>query len=309
MSSWGLIVAVLALTTLLLVAGLGQLAADAADRAGIRRRNALAEAERRDRRLWTRLDAAFRRTQPGHDLETHLAGGGVSLRPLTFLVVAIGAALLTGRLVDTVLPWWLAVPAGLGAGWGCFRWVERLRSKRRDHFINQLPDVARLISNGSRAGLSLLSAIELAAGDLDDPAGEELELVASQIRLGQSLEAAMAAMVERMPSRDVGVLVSTLVIQQRAGGDVVEALSDLAETLESRRDTAREVRVMLVGAVFTSYVIPLLVVGLLVLLDLTSPGALDTLVGGAIGRVVLLIAGGMTALGYVLIRRITKVEL
>lgn len=86
------------------------------------------------------------------------------------------------------------------------------------------------------------------------------------------------------------------------------ALTDLSAALEARRQTARDVRVMLVGAVFTSYVIPVLVLGLLLLLNATSPGALDELTSSLFGRVVLLVSGGLTTLGYVMIRRITKVE-
>jgi tight adherence protein B len=290
------------------VAGVGQLATDASERASIRSRNALELAERRDRRLTTRMDAAFRRTTPGRAVSHHLASAGVTWRPLSFVGLMAVSGTAGFLMTRSLLPLWLAVPAGLGAAYGVWSYVERIRRRRRERFLAQLPDIARMISSGSQAGLSLLSAIELAATDLDDPAGEELQRVASQIRLGQDLETALKALVERMPSRDVGVMVSTLIIQQRAGGDVVAALSDLSAALDARRQTARDVRVMLVGAVFTSYVIPVLVLGLLLLLNLSSPGALDELTSSFFGRVVLVVSGSLTAIGYAMIRRITKVE-
>jgi tight adherence protein B len=304
----GVLVALL-VTVGLAVAGLGQLAADVGEKALIRKRNALEEAERQDRRLINRLDAAFQRTTPGHRLALHLQGAGLGWRPLSFVGLAVVAGAAGYWFTARVLPTWLAVPAGLGAVYAVWGYIERARNRRRTRFIGQLPDVARLIANGSQAGLSLVRSIELAEGDLEDPAGEELRQVAAQIRLGQDLDRALSAMVERMPSRDVGVMVSTLVIQHRAGGDVVEALTDLAQTLEARREVKREIRVMLVGAVFTSYVIPVLVVGLLLLLNLTSPGALDQMVSSLAGRIVLIVAGVMTTTGYLMIRRITKVEL
>lgn len=303
------IIAGLALTTLLLVGAISQLAADAAERRAIRARNALEDAERRDRKLLNRLEAAFRRTDVGERLSTYLIGGGVGWSPLTFLALSAGGALAAYVVIRQVLPLWIAVPAGVGGGCAAWWYVERQRRRRRDDFIAQLPDVARMISNGTQAGLSLLSAIELAGSDLDDPAGVELRRVASQNRLGQSIEDALGDLVRRMPSRDVGVLVSTMIIQQRAGGDLVRALADLARTLQARRDTAREVRLMLVGAVFTSYVIPALVLGLLLLLNLTNPGALDQMVSSLFGRVVLVVAGAMTAAGYLMIQRTTRIDL
>ena len=303
------IIAGLAVTTLLVVAAISQLAADSAERRAIRSRNALEAAERRDRRLLNRLEAAFRRTEPGERLSTYLIGGGVEWSPLTFLALSAAGALAAYVVMSQLLPVWVAVPAGIGGGCGPWWYVERQRRQRRDDFIAQLPDVARMISNGSQAGLSLLSAIELAGSDLDEPAGTELRRVASQNRLGHSIEDSLRDLVRRMPSRDVGVLVSTMIIQQRAGGDLVQALADLARTLQARRDTAREVRLMLVGAVFTSYVIPFLVIGLLLLLNLTNPGALDDLVSSLVGRVVLVVAGVRTAIGYLMIRRTTRIEL
>jgi tight adherence protein B len=303
------ILAALVATTLLAVAGIGQLAAASGERAAIRSRNALAEAERRDRKLLNRIDAALRRTEPGAWLATYLTGGGVTWTPTAFLALNAVAGAAAYVVVRSVMPTWVALPAAAGGVYAVWWYVERQRRQRRDKFIAQLPDVARLISNGSQAGLSLLSAIELAQNDLDEPAATELRRVASQIRLGQTLDGALAELTRRMPSRDVGVLVSTLVIQQRAGGDLVEALSDLALTLQSRRDTAREVKVMLIGAVFTSYVIPFLVVGLLLLLELTSPGALEDMVAGLLGRIVLIVAGAMTAIGFLIIRKTTRIEL
>ena len=44
---------------------------------------------------------------------------------------------------------------------------------------------------------------------------------------------------------------TTLVIQQRAGGDTVRALNELGHTLEARKDLLREIRTLLSGSVFT----------------------------------------------------------
>ena len=60
---------------------------------------------------------------------------------------------------------------------------------------------------------------------------------------------------ERLPSRELSVLVTTLAIQQRSGGDLVRALSDMATTLEARRETQREVKTLMAGATATSYVV------------------------------------------------------
>ena len=103
-------------------------------------------------------------------------------------------------------------------------YVERQRAQRRDAFIAQLPDLARVLSNGASAGLSLPAAVQLAARELPEPAAAEMRVVVQELRVGQPIEDALEALRDRLPSREVGVLMTTLVIQQRAGGDTVRAL-------------------------------------------------------------------------------------
>jgi tight adherence protein B len=190
----------------------------------------------------------------------------------------------------------------------CFAWVERERGKRRTAFVAQLPEVARLLANGASAGLSLAAAVEMASTELDDPAAAELRRVVDELRVGRSLDEALVRLKRRLPSRDVAVLMSTLIIQQRAGGDTVQALQELSDTLENRKDTAREVRTLMSGAVFTSYIVAAMGVGVIVLMNVVSPGVLGTMTSEPIGLLALAVAGTLYAVGLLVIRTITKVD-
>ena len=121
--------------------------------------------------------------------------------------------------------------------------------------MDQLPDLARMLSNGTQAGLSIPGAVQMAARELDDPAGAEMAAVVQEMRIGQPLDRALERLQERLPSREVAVLMTTIIIQQRAGGDTVRALQELGGTLEARKDLIREIRTLLSGSVFTSYVV------------------------------------------------------
>ena len=70
---------------------------------------------------------------------------------------------------------------------------------------------------------------------------------------------------------------TTLIIQQRAGGDTVRALSELGSTLEARKDLLREIRTMLSGAVFTSYLVAAMGLGTIILINALSPGIMGEL--------------------------------
>ena len=84
-------------------------------------------------------------------------------------IVLVGGVLLSLLFLLLVPP---IVAFILGYAFVVFgmRWyVERARAKRRDAFMDQLPDLARMLSNGTQAGLSIAGAVQMAARELDDP--------------------------------------------------------------------------------------------------------------------------------------------
>lgn len=296
----------LLVTALILLYGIWLLASSSArrsllvERGGVelRRRRGLAEA----------LDARLMRTAWGADLAGKLRSAGTELTPSRFLG-ALGALMVGAFILASLLfPWLLAIVAAALVGWGGAAWLGHRLGRRKEEFINQLPEVARLLSNGASAGLSMPAAIELAVREIDAPARDELRSVLDEVHLGRSIDDALASLARRLPSREVGVLMSTLIIQQRAGGDVVRALQDLSSTLDMRRETLREVRTLMAGAVFTSYVVPLLGVGALVMLNTINSHTLPRMTNSPIGISALVVAAVLFTLGSLAIRRVTRIE-
>src|SRR5215217_2871367 len=282
---------------------------------GSTRRAALAERGRGGnddaavKRLRQSFDAWLRRRPAGRRLGNWLQGAGSPLSPADLLLLGFSGTLFVPVLLATFMSRGVAFVVAVAAGIGIARaLVERKRSQRREEFINQLPDVARVLSNGTSAGLSLAGAMELAARELPPPASIEMGVVVQETRLGLPLEASLERLRERLPSREVAVLMTTLIIQQRAGGDTVRALSELGSTLEARKDLLREIRTMLSGAVFTSYLVAAMGAGTLVLVNAISPGVMRDLTTTLPGILALSLAVILYVVAFVIIRGITKVE-
>lgn len=293
--------------TVVALLGVWLLASNSARRSTLLRRGGMAM--RRRRRPDELLDPLLSRTERGRVLDGRLRSAGTSLSAGQFLLVTAAVAVVAYLITRALFAPLIGIAGGLVGGWACFAWLDSRLEKRKERFVAQLPDVARLLSSGASAGLSVPMAMEIAVRELEMPAREELQRVLDEVALGRSLDDALDDLHRRLPSREISVLLTTIVIQQRSGGDVVHALRELSETLETRRNTLREMRTLMAGAVYTSYLVPAMGLGTLVLLNAINSHTLDRMTHSAIGLTVLVVAGSLYAVGTVIIRRITRVEL
>jgi len=282
---------------------------------GSSRRAALAERGRGGgdeagvKRLRHSVDARLRRTASGQRLGNWLQGAGSPLSPGDLLLLCFSGVVFGTIAFGLFMPRLAALIFAILITIGVARaLVERKRGHRREEFINQLPDMARVLSNGTSAGLSMSGAIELAARELNQPASTEMAVVVQETKLGMPLESSLERLRDRLPSREVAVLMTTLIIQQRAGGDTVRALSELGSTLEARKDLLREIRTMLSGAVFTSYLVAAMGAGTLVLVNAISPGVMRDLTTTLPGLIALTLSVSLYVIAFVIIKRITKVD-
>jgi tight adherence protein B len=282
---------------------------------GSSRRAALAERGRGGgdeagvKRLRQSVDARLRRSPTGRRLGNWLQGAGSPLSPGDLLLLCFSGVVFSTIVLGLFMPRLAAlIISALVAVVTARVLVERKRGRRREEFINQLPDMARVLSNGTSAGLSMSGAMELAARELEAPASTEMAVVVQETKLGMPVEASLERLRDRLPSREVAVLMTTLIIQQRAGGDTVRALSELGATLEARKDLLREIRTMLSGAVFTSYLVAAMGAGTLILVNAISPGVMRDLTTTLPGIIALTLSVTLYVVAFLIIKRITKVD-
>ncbi|MER8011503.1 MULTISPECIES: type II secretion system F family protein [unclassified Streptomyces] len=298
------------LTCVLAVMGLHAYATGRAERAALVERlshTGQIPVTGRARRFRT-LDRRLRRTGLGRKLELKLAATGLDITPGEFFVYMLAAVAALWLIGQASLAPFFGPLAGLLGVWAAWQFLNWQRQKRIEKFINQLPELARILANATQAGLALRTAISMAAEELEAPAGEELEKVANQLAIGQSLDEALGDLADRLPSRELVVLVTTLVLSNRAGGQVVGALRNLTETLEERKETRREIRTQLSQVNMTAYAVPVMGIGSLFLMNGVKDGALDRMTGSPVGQACVIIAFAMYAVGFVLIRRMSRID-
>ncbi|MFB7849947.1 MULTISPECIES: type II secretion system F family protein [unclassified Streptomyces] len=254
------------------------------------------------------FDARLRRTGLGRKLELKLAATGLDLTPGEFFVYALAALAGLWMIASSLLASFFGPVAALIGLWGTNAFLNWQRTKRTERFINQLPELARILANATQAGLALRTSIGMAADEMEDPAGEELARVSRRLAVGESLDDALSELTDRLPSRELVVLVTTLVLSNRAGGTVVSSLRNLTETLEERKETRREVKTQLSQVTVTAYAVPMFGLGTMLLMDAVMPGALDRMTGAFIGQAAVVISITLYAIGFIVIRRMSKID-
>ncbi|WP_455352766.1 type II secretion system F family protein [Streptomyces sp. SYSU K217416] len=260
------------------------------------------------RRRFRGVDRKLRTTKFGKKVELRLSATGLDLTPGEFFVYMVAAVAGFWLVASSLLASFFGPIAAVIALWSAFAFLNWQRQKRIEKFINQLPELSRILANATQAGLALRMALAMAAEELEEPAGEELGKVANALAVGHSIDDALGELAERLPSRELVVLVTTLVLSNRSGGTIVSSLRNLTETLEERKETRREVRTQLSQVTMTAYIVPAMGLGCLLFIDNLYPGALDKITGSAFGQVVVLMSLSLYGLGFFLVRRLAKIE-
>ncbi|MGY4719237.1 type II secretion system F family protein [Naumannella huperziae] len=299
----------LVVATVLFFVGMGQLGASIRDR----RRLARGVVEGMEREVapgspFTRADRRFTRTRVGRYLQRELSTAGLNYPPL-----GVAAVLL---VVGIVLPYLLSVLfAPVFAVFGVLvvflilrLWLSRQRERRLERLVQQIPELARVLSNGTNAGLSIATAWTVAEREMYEPAKSEIRRLNDSVRFGSSLETAMLELYERHPAREIRVLMSTLVVSARSGGSLVKALRDISRTLDDRKEVRREIRTTLAQARVTSWLVAAMAVGMLVMLNAVQPGTVEKMTGNLIGQIALVVGFGLIAVGLLIVRRLTRID-
>lgn len=256
------------------------------------------------------VDRAFQKTRLGRYLSTALIQANLrNIYSVEYLAITTALCILTILCTSRFIAIFYAFALGALILFFSWRLIESLKERQREKFIQQLPEFARIMANSTGAGLSIQTALGVAASELPDPAGREFEALKRELEIGTPLDLALERMSARIPGRDLDVLVSTLVIAQRSGGSLISSLRGMSDTLEFRKETKREVKTLVSQSSYTGYLVAAFGVGFVLLLSSMTDGLLYDLTSTLIGQVALVISGVLYAVGIFAIQRLVRIKL
>lgn len=252
----------------------------------------LKDSERAQRKARLTLNARLRR-----------AGLETSVRTFWMISGGIGAAVILACLAlgQNLL---IGLVAAFGLGLGLPRWVLGFLAKRREKkFTAEFSNALDIIVRGIKSGLPVHDCLKIIARESPDPLGAEFRRLVENIGMGMSIDQALEKTYERMPTSELRFFAIVLAIQQKAGGNLAEALGNLSTVIRARKMMREKIKAMSGEATASAAIIGCLPPGVMLMVTLTTPSYMVTMFTDDRGKLMLLGGALWMACGVFVMRR------
>lgn len=191
----------------------------------------------------------------------------------------------------------------------CSAIIQKYFQGRRLKMIErQLADSVEMLANGLRAGLSLQQSFQTVSADASKPIKEEFASVINQIKIGKSFDDALIDLKKKVPLSDMVILVESVLVLRKTGGNLIETFSTLAETIRERQKISEKIKTLTAQGVVQAVTIlcmpPALAIGLYVV----ASWYIEPLFTTPLGWFFIILGLALQMLGAVWIRKIIAIK-
>ncbi|HSF17906.1 MAG TPA: type II secretion system F family protein [Vicinamibacteria bacterium] len=242
-------------------------------------------------------------------VQAMLTQAAMDMRVDRFLFISLVFGLV-GLFIGALVRYPLAGTIILGGLSGAIptAYVAFKRKQRFSRFEELFPDAIDLLARAVRAGHAFTSGFELIAKEMPKPISDEFQITYEQQNLGMPLREALDNMGRRVPMPDVWFFISALQIQRETGGNLAEILDKLSYVIRERFKILRQVRIHTAEARVSLYILTAIPPVTAILLYVVNREYMMTLVREPLGHIIILTAIVLQIVGYLVMRKITELE-
>jgi tight adherence protein B len=240
-------------------------------------------------------------------LGLRLERAGLDISPQNFWMMSLICGVVATPLAFLLVPGIHPVAAfavGFVTLLGLPRWVvAHLTKRRQKKFVNEFANAIDIIVRGVKSGLPLLECLQIIARESPEPIRTEFRAVVEQQRLGVPLQECFERMMSRLPLPEVKFFAIVIGIQQSAGGNLSEALGNLASVLRDRKQMSAKIQALSAEAKASAGVLAFLPFAVTSLLYLTAPNYVEILWTTTTGKFQLLTCAVLMLCGTLVMRK------
>lgn len=202
-----------------------------------------------------------------------------------------------------------AIAAGFAAAFGLPLWLLAFLKKRREtSFLNVFPDAVDVIVRGIKTGLPLGDCLKVIAAEAQEPVKSEFRSIVETQAVGLPLGEACVKLHERIPLPEANFFGIVVTIQQKAGGNLSEALGNLSRVLRDRKKMKAKIRAVSMEAKASAAIIAALPVAVMTLVYVTSPTYIELLWTTSLGRMMMAACAVWMFIGVLVMRKMINFD-
>jgi len=225
--------------------------------------------------------------------------------PRTFwMICAIMAAITAALCLLTRQSLLVTAMMVFVVGLGLPRWVLGfLAARRRKKFTENFANAIDVIVRSVKSGLPTHEALRIVAREAPNPVGSEFSTLVEGMKVGVTMEQGLKRMLESMPTAEVGFFSIVMTIQARSGGNLSEALGNLAGVLRDRRRLQGKIKAMSSEAKASALIIGSLPPGVMAIVYVTTPKYISLLFTERAGNLMLAACAVWMSIGIMVMRK------
>jgi tight adherence protein B len=221
--------------------------------------------------------------------------------------ILAGVAFFAVFMVDAGLL--AAFGAAFAVGIGMPLWLLKFLKKRREaKFLQAFPDAVDVIVRGIKAGLPLLDSLRVIAADAPEPLRSEFRMILDTQTIGIPIGEACGKLYERIPVAEANFFGIVISIQQKAGGNLSEALGNLSRVLRDRKKMKAKIQAMSMEAKASAGIIACLPIAVMMLVYITSPQYIELLWTTPTGRMLIAASVSWMGIGVLVMRKMINFD-
>lgn len=243
-------------------------------------------------------------------LNIRIEQAGLTLSKQQFILISAGLGLAMFMLGLMLTPGFLpAIAVGFAGAFGLPRWLLSYLKKRREaKFLDAFPDAVDIIVRGVKAGLPLLDCIKMITVEAPEPLKSEFRVIVETQAIGMPLGEACAKLYERTPVAEANFFAIVVAIQQKAGGNLSEALGNLSRVLRDRKKMKAKIRAMSQEAKASASIIGALPIAVMILVYLSSPQYITLLFTEPLGHLMLAGSAAWMTMGVLVMKKMINFD-
>jgi tight adherence protein B len=186
--------------------------------------------------------------------------------------------------------------------------VKTFASRQRRRFSEQLPDNLQVVASAMRSGQTFVGALKAVLEDAPEPSKSELRRAVMDEQVGIPLADALSHVTERMKSEDFQHVAVVAALQRETGGNTAEVIDLVAETVRERIEIRRMVRGLTAQGRLSGGILSMLPVGMLIFISVMNPQYVHPLFHTTVGLIALGAALTLVAAGGLVMKKIIEIK-